>query len=86
MTEIELTETLQGILNEIWCEILGIDDIAIDSNFFEIGGDSLLATRIFVCVRDRFEGDIELRALFDFPTIREFCQYLKGTLAFSGED
>ncbi len=56
----------------IWCEVLKRDKISIHDNFFEIGGHSLLATQLVSRVRDRFGTEVELRLLFEAPTISAF--------------
>ncbi|MCW3052829.1 MAG: Non-ribosomal peptide synthetase component, partial [Chthonomonadales bacterium] len=55
-------------LAEIWQEVLGIDRISIEANFFEIGGHSLIAMRAMSRIRDAFQTDLSLRALFEAPT------------------
>ncbi len=56
-------------LARIWAEILGRERVGIEENFFEIGGDSLLATRVVSRVRSLFEADLPLRRFFEEPTI-----------------
>jgi pyochelin synthetase len=53
----------------IFSEVLGIEPIGIDDNFFERGGDSLLATQLLSRVRNRFQIELPLRNLFEKPTI-----------------
>ena len=59
-------------MTDIWCEVLKQEKISIHDNFFEIGGHSLLATQLVSRVRDRFETEVELRLLFEAPTISAF--------------
>jgi amino acid adenylation domain-containing protein len=61
-------------LTEIWSEILGIEDIGRDSNFFELGGHSLLATRLVSRVRDSFGIELQLRSVFEGPTVAQLAQ------------
>lgn len=42
----------QAVLAEAWSVILGLDEVSVDANFFELGGDSILAIRIAARVRD----------------------------------
>jgi amino acid adenylation domain-containing protein len=56
-------------LAEIWCQVLGREEIGIHDDFFELGGHSLLATRIVSQVRDAFEIDLPLRVAFEATTI-----------------
>jgi acyl carrier protein len=50
---------------ELWCEVLRIDQVGIDDNFLDLGGDSLQMLRIISRLRDRFEIDIPLGQIFD---------------------
>ncbi len=58
--------------------ILKTDQISVNSNFFNIGGDSLVGTRIIAKVREELGIEISLRMLFEFPTIRELSEQLEN--------
>lgn len=66
------------LLAKIWGGILKIDQISVNSNFFNIGGDSLVGTRIIAKVRDESGIDISLRMLFEFPTIKELSEQIES--------
>ncbi len=53
----------------LWRELLGIESVGIDDNFFESGGHSLLATQLISQVRDRFGVDVKFARFFDTPTV-----------------
>jgi len=53
----------------IWCEILSRDRISIYDSFFELGGHSLMAAQLRSRLRSRLGVDLDLRRLFDEPTI-----------------
>jgi acyl carrier protein len=59
----------ERVLAEIWARVLGLTKVGIHDNFFEIGGHSLVATQIVSQVRDEFEMELPLRALFESPTV-----------------
>lgn len=59
----------EEIMVTIWQEVLGQAQIGIHNNFFDLGGHSLLATQIISRVRDQFEVDLPVRALFEHATI-----------------
>jgi amino acid adenylation domain-containing protein len=61
--------TAEEIIAEVWSEILGIKHLGVQDNFFEIGGHSLMATRVVSHLRAIFQVDIPLRRLFEKPTI-----------------
>jgi hypothetical protein len=63
----------QQLLN-IWSELLHVAAIGIHDNFFEIGGQSLLATRLMVCIRERIQPDFALQTVFEAPTIAALAE------------
>jgi acyl transferase domain-containing protein len=71
---------IQKSLAEIWIEVLGIEHIGIDDNFFEMGGHSLLATGVLSRIRGKFGVSVPLRTIFETPTIRELSTHLETLL------
>lgn len=69
-TGVQQTE-IQRQLASIWEEILGIEDIDIQENFFALGGHSLLATQMQTRIRECLHVEVPLRGLFERPTIAE---------------
>ncbi len=67
------TET-EEILAAIWREVLEVDRIGVDDNFFSVGGHSLIATRVASRVNSSFQIDLPLRMLFELPTIAELAE------------
>jgi acyl-coenzyme A synthetase/AMP-(fatty) acid ligase/acyl carrier protein len=63
----------EEVLARIWAELLKRDQVGVEEDFFELGGHSLLATQVITRVRDTFNIRIELRELFEAPTISEFA-------------
>jgi amino acid adenylation domain-containing protein len=57
-------------LCRIWAEVLGVDQVGIDDDFFEIGGHSLLAARVFSRIDTTLRCALPLGTLFQCPTIR----------------
>jgi len=60
---------LEEALAELAAEVLGLERVGVEDNFFDLGGTSLLATRLIFRVREQFETQIALRALFEQPTV-----------------
>ncbi len=79
--ETELEKFAAGI----WQEIIGLEKIGIDDNFFDLGGHSLLAMQVVSQLSDSLETDIPLRIIFEHPTIRELCAELTTFEAKSGD-
>lgn len=62
---------IETTLVEIWSEVLGVDRVGIDDNFFEMGGHSLLVFQVISRVREAFGVDLPLRTLFESPTVEQ---------------
>lgn len=70
---IKLSSTEEVIFN-IWCEALKIKNISATDNFFEIGGNSLLALSVFSKIEAAFNIEMGLRVFFDSPRIIDLAQ------------
>ena len=64
-------------LVNIWQQVLGIEKIGINDNFFSLGGHSLLATQIISRIRDQFQIDFLLKDLFEHPSIEKLSKYVE---------
>lgn len=57
----------EALVAEIWQEVLGVEKAGALDDFFELGGDSLLVTRVVARVRALVEVDLQIRDVFDRP-------------------
>ena len=60
-------------LAQIWQEVLALRQIGADDDFFDLGADSLSATRAFARINRRFEINLPLRAIFENPTVAKLA-------------
>jgi acyl carrier protein len=60
----------------IWAEVLKIDEVAADDDFFDVGGYSLLAVQILALVEERFGVRLTIRQFFEHPTVAELSTLL----------
>ncbi|MDY6950349.1 MAG: AMP-binding protein [Thermodesulfobacteriota bacterium] len=67
---------VEKTLVRIWTEILGVDQVGVYDNFFTLGGDSLLATRVLSRVWNTYHVKLPLVSLFEAPTIADFSATL----------
>jgi acyl carrier protein len=65
----------------IWREVLKLDRVGIDDNFFDLGGHSLLAVRLHGMLAQSHGRGITIVDLFQFPTVRKLAQALDGAHA-----
>ncbi|MFD3624717.1 amino acid adenylation domain-containing protein [Streptomyces sp. NPDC058698] len=63
----------ERVVAEVWADVLGLDRIGIDDGFFDLGGHSLLATMAVSRIAQRLGREIELRTVFEYPTVRGFA-------------
>jgi amino acid adenylation domain-containing protein len=56
-------------LASIWSEVLSLERVGMEENFFDLGGHSLLAAQIIHRINQTFEIDLPMRVIFDQPTI-----------------
>jgi acyl carrier protein len=56
-------------LAAFWCELLEVPEVGVTDDFFDIGGDSLLAMQLLARIRRQLEVEISVRSIFDMPTI-----------------
>ncbi|CAM1358752.1 amino acid adenylation domain-containing protein [Tenacibaculum xiamenense] len=59
-------------LTKVWIDVLNLDKIGIHDNFFEIGGNSILAIRLVAKLQEYFK--LEINDLFKFPTIAQLSE------------
>ena len=62
-------DPFEELLAEIWVNVLGIESVGRQDNFFDLGGHSLLATQVASRVQEAFNVDLPLRHLFLSPTV-----------------
>ena len=62
---------VEKTLVNIWTEVLKIEPIGIQDNFFHLGGHSLLATQVLSRIRETLSCELTLKQLFEYPTIAQ---------------
>jgi len=71
------TET-EKALAAIWSELLYVENIGVNDDFFDLGGQSLVAIKAVSRIRDVFEVDLPLRNLFERPTVAGLAEVIEG--------
>jgi acyl carrier protein len=63
---------------EIWQDVLGVEQVGVEEDFFALGGHSLLATQIMARVEDCFNTTIPLSQLFESPTVAAMARSIES--------
>jgi acyl transferase domain-containing protein len=70
-------DDLEAGIAEIWGELLGIDRVGPDDDFFHAGGHSLLAVRLFSRIEKRLGIALDLSTLFGARTVRALARHIR---------
>lgn len=62
---------MEEILADIYAQVLGLDRVGVDDSFFDLGGNSVSAMRLVAALNTALDADLDMHALFDFPTIAQ---------------
>jgi amino acid adenylation domain-containing protein len=71
------TTDLQRKIAEVWQRVLAIEEIGINDDFFELGGNSLVATHLVMEMREALRMSVPLRDFFETPTIAALSAVLE---------
>jgi acyl carrier protein len=63
----------EQVLAEVWCDVLRLERVGVHDNFFDVGGQSLMAIKVVTRVQQRLGVSIPLESVFDRPTIAELA-------------
>ncbi|MDS9466350.1 SDR family NAD(P)-dependent oxidoreductase [Paracoccus sp. MBLB3053] len=74
---VEPAPGVQAELAAIWSDLLGIAQVGAADSFFDLGGHSLIAVRMFAQVRKAFGADMPISTLFEAPTIAELSALIE---------
>ena len=72
---------MEKAIAAIWRKVLGIEQVGLHDNFFDLGGHSLLMVRAHAQIQQQLASDIPLVELFRYPTVSSLAAYLRERLA-----
>jgi amino acid adenylation domain-containing protein len=74
---------VEEVVAGIWSEVLGVESVEVEGNFFALGGHSLMATQVVSRVREVFGVEVALRQMFESPTVAALAQNISRALSLS---
>src|SRR5205807_7466191 len=63
-------------ITQVWQQVLGIEQVGLYDNFFDLGGNSLSALQVLARLKKTFHVQLPVVALFEAPTISALVDYL----------
>lgn len=68
---------LEKEMGQVWGQVLGMDEISIDDNFYELGGNSIKAVQILVRLKNY---RLNMKDLFQYPSIRALSEHIQSEI------
>ena len=79
------TNTVEAFFASAFEEILGLNKVGVTDNFFDIGGTSLLVTKLTISALN--EGyEVQYADIFNYPTPRDLAEFISGTEIIESEE
>jgi amino acid adenylation domain-containing protein len=69
---------LERVIAEAWKDALGVDQVGLNENFFDLGAHSLMVADVHIQLKQLLGRDFSLVALFQFPTVTALAKHLNG--------
>ncbi|MHB8066154.1 MAG: phosphopantetheine-binding protein, partial [Ruminiclostridium sp.] len=74
----EPNNQIEAVLHRIVKNILGIDHVGINDNFFDLGGNSLLLTKIHAEIDNVYKGKVAMTDLFTYTSISKLARFIES--------
>ncbi|RSM52222.1 non-ribosomal peptide synthetase [Amycolatopsis sp. WAC 01376] len=71
-------DDVERLVTGVWADVLGVERIGIEDNFFDLGGDSILGIRVLSRLRAALGAEVPARLLFSAPTPERLAAVLPG--------
>jgi acyl carrier protein/NADP-dependent 3-hydroxy acid dehydrogenase YdfG len=78
------TNDIERAVMQIWQGVLGIEKIGIHDDFFDLGGDSLVAVKLVAHLRERFIMAVPLMSILQSPTVAQIAERIAAGMRPSG--
>ncbi|MBX0301905.1 KR domain-containing protein [Cryobacterium sp. 1639] len=74
-------EPIERDVVEVWCSTLGTDEVGMNDQFFETGGNSLLASRLQLDLDARFPNTVNIADIFSYPSVALLSAFITSRVA-----
>jgi acyl carrier protein len=81
----ERRPSLERVIAETWRQVLGVDSVHAQSNFFALGGHSLTAMHMAALLERHLGQRIPLSLIFEYPTVSALARHL-GSRSDPGDE
>ncbi len=72
----EKTGAIERQIAKIWGNVLGLNELSVDDNFYDLGGDSIIALTLLNEIDKEFPGIMDVTDLFSQPTVRSIAKLI----------
>ena len=83
---VEPRNDIERSLVGFWQELLGVGQVGVEDSFFDLGGHSLIAVRLFAMVKKAYRVEFPISVLFEAPTIARCAALIAERIGESGAD
>ncbi|MEE9385196.1 MAG: SDR family NAD(P)-dependent oxidoreductase [Nannocystaceae bacterium] len=73
-------DDVERIVASLYEDLLGVDRVGIHDSFFDLGGHSLIAVRLFARIKRTYHVDFPISALFEAPTVARCADLIRESL------
>jgi acyl transferase domain-containing protein/thioesterase domain-containing protein/acyl carrier protein len=77
-------DEIEKSLADLWGKLLGVEGVGIKDSFFDLGGHSLIAVRLFNEIADRWGMDLPMSVLMQSPNIASLAELIRGSAHVEG--
>jgi len=85
VTDAAPSNTIEDGVAKIWSELLRVDQVGVDDDFFDLGGHSLLLTQLATQIERVFGVSLSLRTIFETATVRGVAAAVTAELTAAAE-
>jgi acyl transferase domain-containing protein/thioesterase domain-containing protein len=77
---VEPRDEIERVIVGFWRELLGVEKVGVRDSFFDLGGHSLIAVRLFAKIKKAFHVDYPISVLFEAPTIERCASMIREAI------